>query len=369
VRWLAILMIITFTSGLHADTRLKVRLGKAGGGKALAGVGLVDASTTEIVTGASLSAPFRTTLHAPPGVYHLIGDVSRLGRVSGALGTLFAVGDEKKLRSTLALATITPTPAPMAHAVTLANGAGPVATMGDVIVVVPGVGGQTFDAAFLTVLFQRTKDNCGLTWVDSSRQFLAQRDIELALQASGRLDPSTPVFDNRIFPTVRVEGSFLDDGDTVSGELRLIDIATDTILHRQSLVSKRARFYREYPPFGEAFADEMTRILCPSTTTTTTSTTSTTSTTVAGGSCTPGDSAGCAATECCHPTTHTCCDPFAPGCGQLVSDCCGLPDVPLQTDFCGGPGSPATCPVSCQSGQVYRCTYCDGRIVEEIVPQ
>jgi hypothetical protein len=362
-------MVLTFTSPLHADTRLKVRLGKAGAGKALAGVSLVDASTTEIVTAASLRAPFRTTLEGPPGVYHLIGDVSRLGRVSGALGPLFAIGDEKKVRVTLALATITPTAAPTERAVPLANGSGQVATMGDVIVDVPGAGGQTFDTAFLVVLFQRTKDNCNLTWVDSSRRVLAQRDIELALQASGRLDPSTPVFDNRVLPTVRVEGSFLDDGDTVSGELRLVDVATDTILHRQSLASKRARFYREYPPFGQAFADEMTRILCPSTTTTSTSTSSTTSTTIAGGSCTPGDAAGCAATECCHPTTHTCCDPFAPGCGLLVSDCCGLPDVPLQTDFCGGPGSPATCPVSCQAGSVYRCTYCDGRIVEEIVPQ
>lgn len=102
----------------------------------------------------------------------------------------------------------------------------------------------------------------------------------------------------------------------------------------------------------------------PSTTTEpeSTTTTTTTSTTMPGG-CTPGDPRGCAATECCNPSTHMCCDPFAPGCGFLVNSCCG--PVPLQADFCGGPGSPAVCPVmSCQLGMIYKCVYCDGRIVE-----
>src|SRR5262249_38878609 len=93
----------------------------------------------------------------------------------------------------------------------------------------------------------------------------------------------------------------------------------------------------------------------PSTTTEpeSTTTTTTTSTTMPGG-CTPGDPRGCAATECCNPSTHMCCDPFAPGCGFLVNSCCG--PVPLQADFCGGPGSPAVCPVmSCQLGMIYKC--------------
>lgn len=331
---LGLLLVVAFVASAGAETRIKVKLTQAGRGKAGASVVLVDASTASIVDAATLRPPFHGKLSAGPGTYHLVADVARLDGVVGTLGPLFAVGDQRKLRVKLPLAPVTPNLRRAAAFRPQTGGmSGPIATMGDITIVVPS-GGQTFDAAFLTVLFNRTQSTCQLVWVDSSRRVIEQLDRELDLMEQGRLDPSTPVFDRRIPPTARVEGTFLDNGDTVSGELRLVDIASGRILARRSWSTKRRKFYADYKVWGAEFSDDLCATLCPPTTITTTTTASTTTTT----GCTTDDD--CGACECCHPG-GVC------GGGGGGGYCCFVPGQVL-TPSCS-PSSPkeySTCPTN-----------------------
>jgi hypothetical protein len=357
-RCVALLLVLALVATVQADTRIKVKLTQAGRGKAGASVLLVDASTTQVVDAAALRSPFRGKLSAVPGTYHLVADVARLDGVVGALGPLFAVGDERKLRAKLALAPVTPSVRILVMAAPqTGTSSGAVATMGDVIIMVPS-GGQTFDSPFLTVLFNRTQDICGLVWVDTRQFVIEQLDRELDLMAQGRLDPSTPVFNRRIPPTARVEGSFLDNGRTVSGELSLIDVASGRILARRSWSTKRTKFFADYKVWGNEFAEDMVAVLCPSTTTTTPTTASTTTTL----GCTTDDDCGPCA--CCYPGGA--CGPGAGG-----GYCCDGPNA--VPPFCGDK-SQTSCPTNttCNppaplppTGNYYWCAQCpSGNILE-----
>jgi hypothetical protein len=363
-RLFGLTLALVVAAAAHADTRIKVKVTQAGRGKAAAGVALVDASTTQVVAGATLRPPFRTRLRADAGTYYLDGDVVRFDGAAGAVSALFAVGDEKKLRVPLSIA-------PHASALRaagarrgLGGGGPPVATMGPVLLVEPD-GTVDVEGAFLTVLFNRTKDICGLVWVDSSERVLAARQRDLDLQSRGLLSPLTPIRDQRILPTMRVEGLFQDDGTNVSGELRLVDIASGQVIATRQFEGRRRGFYSSYVDWATEFADE----LCDPQVTTTTAATSTTfasSTTIPGGCTTDEDCGPC---SCCNPTVGVC----GAVLGGTVHCCAITPPYPLG-DICG-PKQPATCPTdtTCNSptqpGYYYNCQGCpSGNILEWYAP-
>lgn len=358
------LLALVLAAPVHAaDTRLKVRVSEAGGGKAFAGVTLVDASTTEVVDAAVLGGRLRASLRARPGTYHLVADVVRRETAAGALGPLFAVDDERKIRVVLPVAAIAPGARLAVTTPHTAGTGGPTATMGEVVVMT-AQGAQTFEAPLLTVLFNRTQDICELRWVDSSRRVLEIRQVELDLQAQGRLDPLTPIRDARIPPTVRVEGSFVDDGSFISGELRLVDLATGQVLTRRQFRGRVRKFYRLYVEWGTEFSQDICDALGPTATTTTTPGTTTT----LPGACQSDDQ--CGPCECC--ASNGLC-----GGSVGVSQCCNITGGPptMPPNVCGPKQattcpSQAVCPPPAQlGGNYYWCVGCpSGNIVEWYAP-
>jgi hypothetical protein len=365
-RIVGLVLALLFVGVAYGDTRIKVKLSQAGRGKAAAGVALVDASTTQVVDAATLRAPFRGRVGAAAGTYFLVADVVRFSASVGGLGGLFAVADERKARKVVALAPSAGVVGAVAAARRGSGGGGAVATMGPVVVVGPA-GAAAFDGPLLTVLFDKTHDPCGLVWVDSSRRVIDARQQALDLQAQGRLDPSTPVRDERLFPTVRVEGTFSDDGATIAGELRLIDIASGRILARRQFEGRSRKFFALYVDWGMQFAGDICDTLgAPATTTTSTTGASTTTS--------PG---GCTTDEDCGPCS--CCNPVFGTCGTVLGGslhCCAFePPMPLL-DICG-PKQPAFCPTdtTCNppgqiaGGWYYNCQGCpSGNILEWYAP-
>lgn len=359
-RLLCVPLVLALATAAHADTRLKVKLTRAGGGKAAAGVTLVDASTTRVVAAAVLRPPFRTRLDAGPSTYYLAGDVVRFGRAVGGVSALFAVGDERKLRVVLPLVERPGASPAVATVVTRGAGAGqPVATMGPVLLIGPE-GGETVDGAFLTVLFNETHDPCGLVWVDSSEYVLEVRQRDLDLQQQGLLNPLTPIRDERTLPTIRVEGTFFEDGTGVSGDLRLVDIATGQILASRHFEGRRRGFYSSYIEWGKQLALDLCNPPMPSSTTTTTVAGSTT-TTFPGGCQTDADCGAC-----------SCCIDGVCGADGGFTQCC----APTAPPMVCGPKQPAMCPsdTTCAppgqlGGNYYHCQGCSsGAILEWYAP-
>ncbi|HEV7731854.1 MAG TPA: hypothetical protein VGR62_06815, partial [Candidatus Binatia bacterium] len=104
-------------------------------------------------------------------------------------------------------------------------------------------------------------------------------------------------------------------------------------------------------------------------TTTSTTTTSTTSTTFF--ECTVGVASDCPATQCCDAGRRECCDPLNdpagtcnPGGGLTPSGCCSDDGFPSQC--AGDPGTTFPCPVTCESGQLYVCIFCDGKKIDHV---
>jgi hypothetical protein len=100
------------------------------------------------------------------------------------------------------------------------------------------------EGPLLTLFFNRTQARCRLRWVERGRPFLEQRLRELELQRQGALDPATLITDALLDPTVRLEGEFESDGRSVSGELRLVDIATGRVIVRRQFRGRSRKFQR-----------------------------------------------------------------------------------------------------------------------------
>ena len=105
----------------------------------------------------------------------------------------------------------------------------------------------------------------------------------LQLQADGRLDPDTPIRDERLTPTMRVEGELSWNDGRMTGEIRIVDPSTGEVIHR---IPVDRDFDRDSLDdlrklLGDLADDLIRKILdlLPTTTTTTTSTSSTTTTT------------------------------------------------------------------------------------------
>ena len=368
-------------------------LGEVIGGRvnrAATGVTAIDASTGEVGAAAHiLSRRARFHLAVGQGVYHVAASVvSPHGDSAGGLSPLVAV-TTGPAHTTVAVSSPVPvlSLANVPSATALPSGA--VATMGDVTLQNPEAGGpSSLSGPLFTPLFNRTSDRCKLRWVDTTKQFLDAHATEVDLQREGRLDPSTPVRDALIVPTVRVEGSFANDGERITGELRLVDIASGQVILSRHLTGPTPELRRLIVRWGDEFADAM----CPSTkpskrpptvttstvptnstTTTISSTTSTTTPGGSGGQCTT--SAQCGKDECCNHQRNLCCSfvtPTSPNCdggvpGWGTTLGCSYNQegtTPYSGQPCG-PMTPPVCPPAAQEPTDFECGQCldDGKYV------
>jgi hypothetical protein len=357
---------------------------------AATGVAAIDASTGEVGAAAHIvSRQARFRLAVAPGVYHVTASiVSPQGDSVGGLSPLVAV-TKGPAHTTVAVSSPMPalSLASVPSATVLPSGA--VATMGDVTLQNPEVGGPaSLSGPLFTPLFNRTSERCKLRWVDTTKDFVDAHATEVELQHEGRLDPSTPVRDALIMPTVRVEGSFVNDGEQITGELRLVDIASGQVILSRRLTGPTSELRRVIVRWGDEFANAM----CPSTkpskrpptvttstvptNSTTTTTSSTTSTTMAGGGggqCTT--SSQCGKDECCNHLRGLCCSfvtPTSPNCDGGESPWgttlgCGYNQngtTPYSGQPCG-PMTPPVCPPAAQEPTDFQCGQCldDGKYV------
>ena len=100
-------------------------------------------------------------------------------------------------------------------------GGGTVYTMGGIPVTNGGPIGS-LGHGLLTGVFDATHDS-GARWVTSDQKVIEARARELELQADGRLDPNTPIRDERLTPTMRVEGELSYNDGRMTGEIRIVD--------------------------------------------------------------------------------------------------------------------------------------------------
>src|SRR5262249_18291627 len=116
--------------------------------------------------------------------------------------------------------------------VSRAAGGGSIYSMGSIPVTIQGTN-QTgvLGPALMSGVFDATHA-AGARWINGDPKVLQQRARELELQAQGKLDPSTPIRDELITPTNRVEGEATWSDGHLSGEIRIVDAKTGEVIDR-----------------------------------------------------------------------------------------------------------------------------------------
>jgi hypothetical protein len=252
-------LALASTPAAAARTGVTVKLKRAGSlGKAASAVLVVDAGTTEVVAGGALRSRPVARLTPPAGVFMAVAAVARTkGGPRVGVSDPFAFADGGRVTLELKLAPEAPAGAHAALAPAPgAVGANDVATMNDVTITDGKTGASlSLAAPYLTVLFNLTQEKCKLRWVERSTTFLQARERELQLQREGRLDPSTPIVDDPLSPTVHVEGELVATKRQVMGELRLVDDETSEVLVRYTVNGKYKKLEQLIISTAAGFAD------------------------------------------------------------------------------------------------------------------
>jgi len=259
---LLVLTALVIVPAHAAKPGVVIKLSKGGAlGKAAAGVVLVDAGTSEVVAGATFERKAKARLVPTSGVYMAVATVAsgKGTRVGVSRPFAYAGGESRKLGLPVApeagVATGVRRGTGASRGVVRGVASGDVAAMNGITITHPRWGQLSLSGPYLSVLFDLTKEKCGLRWVERSPGFRMARERELQLQREGKLDPSTPIIDNLLMATAAVEGELVVDGRTVTGELRLVDDLTGEVRIRFPVEGKLKKLLDLVTTSGAAFAE------------------------------------------------------------------------------------------------------------------
>lgn len=204
--------------------------------RSLRQLAIVSADTGEVLAADAVDKTRRLLLQPEPGVlFATITDVSARMARSGVSRVFLvdpSVASMAKIKTRRVDVDAEASSRFSSAAVRPAATSGTVATMGSIGIHTQGSSQTTsVGAGLLSGVFNQTHD-AGVRWVNTDQRFVDARNQELRLQADGRLDPSTPIRDELIPPTMRIEGEMTDANGHLTGEIRIVDLATGDVIAR-----------------------------------------------------------------------------------------------------------------------------------------